>query len=111
MDPGRSPARLGSASSIAGAMAAALLLAVAGLCASCGSDTDGGDGDLTTTCGDGVCDGTMCETPLRCPRDCGVCEGAACNAFVGTGGSCGEPCTDSCDCSQPGEVCSADFDP
>src|SRR4051812_9757056 len=80
--------------------------------ASCGEAPGTAEDALVTPrCGDGICQSSDCETSLRCPADCGVCVGAECNPVNEHAlGSCGESCSSSCDCHQPGEVCTADFD-
>jgi len=74
----------------------------------CGGDDESGSAK-TGTCGDGVCDSSAdCETPLRCPEDCGTCVGAQCTGS-GTKGSCSRSCRTSCECAHEEEVCTADF--
>jgi len=65
-------------------------------------------GNEDRDCGDGSCSIATCETPVRCPMDCGACIGAECQT-AGTTGSCGQPCDSSCDCINQGELCSADY--
>ena len=91
--------------------AAALVIALAALLAAACSDDDGDGGPLPEPrCGDGVCSGATCETPVRCFRDCGTCSGAGCAVPADGQGDCGKPCASSCACRHPGEVCSADLD-
>jgi hypothetical protein len=71
----------------------------------CGDDADGANG--SRTCGDGECSQDQCETTVRCGQDCGTCVGTECTPG-GVNGSCDEPCTTSCDCTNPREFCTAD---
>ena len=101
--PGREPGRAWFAK----ARCAALVIAIA----SCGEDPPiGDDRPSVPRCGDGICDAEYCETPARCPHDCGTCSGAGCPpAPTQEPGSCGATCSDSCGCQQPNEVCTADL--
>jgi hypothetical protein len=84
---------------------AGLLLIVPIVTAGCDDETSD---DANRTCGDGICDSEHCESPVRCPDDCGACVGAECTVG-GTIGTCTEPCSDSCECVNSGEFCSADY--
>jgi hypothetical protein len=86
----------------------ALLVLSAILWAGCDSERAGEDPSLVPTCGDGICTGVHCENQVRCPQDCGTCQGLACNVETPARGTCGFPCESSCDCAQT-EVCDADF--
>jgi hypothetical protein len=89
-------------------LAASLVLPLLGaLCFAACSDADD-DPSAGRTCGDGQCSIATCESPVRCPNDCGACSGTDCGA-PGSKGSCGEPCSSSCDCVSPDELCTADF--
>jgi hypothetical protein len=94
---------------VAAGCGCALLLG--GLAGACSDDLAGDDGPLNRRCGDGICDSKSCETPLRCPTDCGTCAGDACTPnLTPEDGNCDGPCSDSCSCAQENEVCTADFD-
>ena len=88
-------------------------IVVASLPLACGVDAPDDEKSEAAPCGNGVCESLQCETPLRCPHDCGVCIQAKgqCNLVSDTDGTCGQPCPSSCDCSETGEVCTADFGP
>ena len=90
---------------------AVVLAALPGLPLACGDDVPREEGEGLARCSDGVCKGTDCETPLRCPADCGTCLDEQCNLDVGMVAKCGSPCASSCDCGLSGEVCTADFEP
>jgi hypothetical protein len=87
-----------------GALALFLLCA-----ATCDGDSSGDDLPPPPPCGDGVCDSLRCETDLRCPIDCGACTGSCQLVKDTSDGTCNRPCSSSCDCYHPGEMCTADY--
>lgn len=84
-----------------------LLCGAVGLTAIAGCD-DGDTAPGSRTCGDDFCDQNRCESPVRCPLDCGACVGPNCTPG-GASGTCSEPCATSCDCVNAGEFCTADY--